>query len=228
MERLTERKEINKCPGILVKEGFANEGLQTWFNGYDDGYSAINKCAEYEDLEEQGKLIKLPCAVGDTVYVKMQSGGYAEAEVRDYSYFLSCGFCVVVTSDKFDKQHIPFSEFGKTIFTTRSEAGAKGELKMKRLTAYFDKQYVPEKLTGVSSDTGMINECSREESCVSDETLCRAVAMQNEFMRRYRERYRDESEFDIVILKIMMELQERRAADGGKSNAEEKEQPETE
>ena len=27
-----------------------------------------------------------------------------------------------VTSKKFDKQHIPFSEFGKTIFLTREEA----------------------------------------------------------------------------------------------------------
>lgn len=28
----------------------------------------FNKLGEYEDLEEQGKLIKPPCAVGDTVY----------------------------------------------------------------------------------------------------------------------------------------------------------------
>ncbi len=30
---------------------------------------AVDKLAEYEDLEEQGKLLKLPCVVGDTVYV---------------------------------------------------------------------------------------------------------------------------------------------------------------
>lgn len=30
--------------------------------------TAITKLAEYEDLEEQNRLIKLPCAVGDTVY----------------------------------------------------------------------------------------------------------------------------------------------------------------
>lgn len=28
-----------------------------------------NKLAEYEDLEEQGLLLRLPCKVGDTVYV---------------------------------------------------------------------------------------------------------------------------------------------------------------
>ncbi len=69
---------------------------------------------------------------------------------------------------------------------------------------------------------------SREESCVSDEILYGAVNTQVEFLRRCRERYDDEPEFDIVILKIMLELKERRAAEGRKSNAEEKEQPETE
>lgn len=29
----------------------------------------LKKLREYEDLKEQGKLLKLPCAVGDTVYV---------------------------------------------------------------------------------------------------------------------------------------------------------------
>lgn len=70
-------------------------------------------------FKDCNKFVELPCKVGDTVYVKMQFGGYAEAKVRDYSYLISCGFCVVVTSTKFDKQHIPFSEFGKTIFITQ-------------------------------------------------------------------------------------------------------------
>ena len=29
----------------------------------------VKKLANYEDLEEQEKLVKLPCKVGDTVYV---------------------------------------------------------------------------------------------------------------------------------------------------------------
>lgn len=66
-------------------------------------------------------LIRLPCKFGDTVYVKMQSGEYAEAEVKDFDYFLICGFCIVVTSDKFDKQSIPFSEVGKSVFLISPE-----------------------------------------------------------------------------------------------------------
>lgn len=60
MERLTERAEVDKYSGIWVKEDFANKGLRIFFNGNDEGYSAINKCADYEDLEEQGRLMEFP------------------------------------------------------------------------------------------------------------------------------------------------------------------------
>ena len=30
--------------------------------------NALDKLAHYEDLEEAGRLIELPCAVGDTIY----------------------------------------------------------------------------------------------------------------------------------------------------------------
>lgn len=78
--------------------------------------------AKTKNMEEQGKLLILPCKPGDTVYVKMQYGGYKKGEVRDFSHFISCGFCAVVTSDYFEKQHIPFTEFGKTIFLTEQKA----------------------------------------------------------------------------------------------------------
>lgn len=92
-----------------------------------DTLAVAKKLKEYEDLEEQGGFIKLPCKVGDTVYVKLASyceEKYTEAKVRDFTYFISCGFCVVVTSEHFDKQNIPFTEFGKTVFLTKSEAEA--------------------------------------------------------------------------------------------------------
>ena len=51
-------------------------GLAEVLNSYPKGYGliqvghAVDKLAEYEDLEEQNKLLKLPCAVGDTVYYR--------------------------------------------------------------------------------------------------------------------------------------------------------------
>ena len=75
MERLTERT----ADGILVKENYEKETLKTLYSCYgkkpnsyysncEEGYCAMEKLADYEDLEEQGRLIKLPCKVGDTVW----------------------------------------------------------------------------------------------------------------------------------------------------------------
>lgn len=122
MGRLTERAEIDKCPGIWVKEGFAREGTRTWFNGYDQGYSAINKCAGYEDLEDEGKLLKLPCVAGEVVY-----------RVRYDTFIETCsilGFaegktiCYRVYIDLDEEDVIELSDFGKTVFLTRKEAEA--------------------------------------------------------------------------------------------------------
>lgn len=63
----------------LTKKGglnFADENLSLvdeW------GYSHIYKrLAEYEDDEESGKIVRLPCKVGDTVYVIIKAeNGYA-------------------------------------------------------------------------------------------------------------------------------------------------------
>lgn len=95
MERLTER--IDNVPdgesGIWVKE--------------HDYVSAAEKLAEYEDLEEQGRLIKLPCKVGDTVYFIKNS----ETIVKRKADMIFIG--------------IFWEEFGKKWFPTREEAEAK-------------------------------------------------------------------------------------------------------
>lgn len=49
MERLTNSGTKEAKPDVTISE-------------------VLKKLAEYEDLEEQGKLLKLPCAVGDRIY----------------------------------------------------------------------------------------------------------------------------------------------------------------
>ena len=132
MERLTKYKF-----GNVVSEKQAKTGIHcsNFCNNCSRGTgdckhlkAMVEKLAAYEDAEEQGLLMKLPCKVGDTVYVKMASHcdiQYAEAEVRDFAHFTSCGFCAVVTSKHFDKQNIPFADFGKTAFLTQDEAEEK-------------------------------------------------------------------------------------------------------
>ena len=109
MERLTDSNKV--IPTLI-------DNSEYWRKVYF-------KLKEYEDLEELGRLVKLPCKIGDTVYIRLASyckTHYVEAEVKDFAHFISFGFCIVVTSKDFDKQNIPFSEFGKTVFLTKSEA----------------------------------------------------------------------------------------------------------
>lgn len=86
--------------------------------------NALEKLAEYEDLEEQGRLVKLPCKVGDTVW------NYSCFGLRDYK----------VTYMGFDKDGLLYfdcesgitysfrcylKDFKDKIFLTKSEAEAK-------------------------------------------------------------------------------------------------------
>ena len=61
MERLTRRS----ANGTGVYATPSGEPVK-WEN---NRHNVLQKLADYEDLEEQGRLIKLPCKVGDTVYV---------------------------------------------------------------------------------------------------------------------------------------------------------------
>lgn len=75
--------------------------------------AAIKKLSDYEDLEEQGKLLKLPCAVGDTVYT-IYSGFIEESNVEEVSTHRIW----------IDSMYFDYADIGKTVFLTRKEAEA--------------------------------------------------------------------------------------------------------
>lgn len=84
----------------------------------------IKRLAEYEDLEEQGLLLRLPCKVGDTVYSIANDGKIypvkATREVRIVNGVLhiiceSCRYSDLVSYD----------DVGKTVFLTQAEAEQK-------------------------------------------------------------------------------------------------------
>lgn len=75
MDRLTERTAV----GILVKENYEKKVLKTLYSCYgekpnshytncEEGYCAMEKLAAYEDLEEQGLLLRLLCGIGSDIY----------------------------------------------------------------------------------------------------------------------------------------------------------------
>ena len=100
---------------------------------------AINKCfnklGEYEDLEEQNKLLKLPCAVGDTVW-DIDFGRPCSYEVTGFSFgsmndddweeerILDQVVVYYTNSNGSITGTFAVSEIGKTVFLTRQEAEA--------------------------------------------------------------------------------------------------------
>jgi hypothetical protein len=117
MERLTERVYDGL---IIMKQDSGDEG----------NYKAADKLATYEDLEEQGLLVRLPCKVGDTVYVPTRNFvselriTLVSVDTNDmsmyFSWLLNSG--IYPNLDGFSGY-----ELGKTVFLTREEAEKKLE-----------------------------------------------------------------------------------------------------
>lgn len=70
----------------------------------------IKKLAAYEDAEEQGRLVILPCKVGDTVYVvkNVVSRGYPDPIITKQIF-----------EEKFRYEHLNFSQ---NVYLTYEEA----------------------------------------------------------------------------------------------------------
>ena len=99
--------------------------------GYDTAFGCgLFKCnnilskrlAVYTEAEEQGLLVRLPCKVGDTIYV-IFDGKIWDGEVYHISYSDYYG---KITATAWVKQGISaaFEHFGKTVFLTLEEAEA--------------------------------------------------------------------------------------------------------
>lgn len=92
---------------------------------------ALEKLADYEDLEEQGRLIKLSCNRGDKIYFIKSAFSMAhfpiEAKITSICG-VDCDNDVMYSSiteyNKIDRR-FKSSDIGKTVFLTKSEAEAK-------------------------------------------------------------------------------------------------------
>lgn len=73
--------------------------------------AVYRRLKDYEDLEEQGRLIKLPCKVGDTVYHVVQ-GRIVEVSNVDLFFLLLS---------------VVENRFNNSVFLAKSEAKAKLE-----------------------------------------------------------------------------------------------------
>ena len=123
MERLTERyvpnDEKKGIAGIKVFESEDKIPLVKVLSG-EYLYPAIKKLANYEDLEEQGLLVRLPCKVGDLVFI-IDEENICRRKIKSIK--------ILSTTIEFSTSNIIFykKSFGETVFLTHEEAEKKLE-----------------------------------------------------------------------------------------------------
>lgn len=118
MERLTIDEIIEHCNrnsknyernvplDVLQSQPLTNTTKLYWEHKQVSEY--LKELKQYRDLEEQGRLLKLPCKVGDDVY-----------------YILGIPNETPCTIDKCTFELSDINKIGKTLFLTKAEAESK-------------------------------------------------------------------------------------------------------
>jgi hypothetical protein len=136
MERLTGRTKYGEVYMTACDKSCPCADKTECNGDCDETWKVIEKLADYEDLEEQGLLVKLPCKVGDDVYIitapfniTMDEDDFGKekevykAKFVSYTYYANketqCRFEV---DNKFIGAYLRIKDFGKTVFFTKSEA----------------------------------------------------------------------------------------------------------
>ena len=139
MDRLTEKQssgyDLKAMNGEWCNKYCEQQRVQTCNDCVI--YQAIQKLAEYENLEEQGLLLRLPCKVGDIIYkpnpitlseivgIKIESIFITESEINISGRTIKMKYSFCCSP----------SDFGKTVFLTQEEA----EQKLKELKEMKNK-----------------------------------------------------------------------------------------
>nr|WP_305182106.1 hypothetical protein [uncultured Schaedlerella sp.] len=104
--------QVIKITGLGIRAEQADGGAD-FDVACQNAVKKLWKIKEYESLEEQNRLLKLPCAVGDTVYV---------LRLYNTAYMMNNEKVWEIVEDKFEIFY--FDSIGKTVFLTREEAEA--------------------------------------------------------------------------------------------------------
>lgn len=101
-ERLTAKDWENPMSLMWIKLGLIPMQNEVYRISLS---KALSKLAHYEDLEEQGRLIELPCKIGDTIYYILGIPNKTPCEIEETKFYLS-----------------DLNRIGKDLFLTREEA----------------------------------------------------------------------------------------------------------
>ena len=111
--------------------------IPTLFNNAEYWLQAYFKLKDYEDLEEKGLLLRLPCKVGDTVYCIYERYTKCSENEQEFDEY-SCQGCECLECDSHKELYVQsqkaysldwivsnLKRFCKTVFLTKAEAEQK-------------------------------------------------------------------------------------------------------
>jgi len=119
--RLTKKREDNGR--------YYLSGLSEVSNIYPKGYGriqvghAVDKLAEYEDLEEKNRLMELPCAVGDTAWIVFE-GEIFKCMVSKFDIVRNGIFPMLRINETLETISVSMKTLEKTWFLTKEVAEA--------------------------------------------------------------------------------------------------------
>lgn len=115
---MSERLTCIDSAGVISTAQYGSKRSERY--GTQD---CLEKLYRLENLEEQGRLIELPCKVGDIVY---RIFAYCDSESGAVCSVHTCP-CDYKNYEIFEKKFevSDFDKIGKTIFLNKSEAEAK-------------------------------------------------------------------------------------------------------
>ena len=125
MERLTEKQssgyDLKAMNGEWCNKYCEQQRVETCNECVI--YQAIQKLAEYENAEEQGLLLRLPCPIDTTVYNITWWDDVQEKVKVDGKTFYRTVHKHKVSKSTFSL--VDIYNFGKTVFLTKAEAKQK-------------------------------------------------------------------------------------------------------
>lgn len=97
----------------------SDKEIPTLVNNAEYWLKVYFKLKDYEDAEEQGLLLRLPCKVGDTIYIVFHNHTIGKSIVDSFK-MIANGWAV-----KTNDWSYLFTDFGETVFLTSEEAESK-------------------------------------------------------------------------------------------------------
>lgn len=194
LKKLANCKELEEVTGIPLKE-LAEIFSQHIPDACQHPEKAcvltdgdVDKWRKYQQLDKHGRLIKLPCKVGDTAYC-IENKEIWICIVENISMSKNNGTCIEISfpPEMPDISAIEYSpnEIGEVVFFTKPEA----EAKLEELGCCEDEKASDEERFYQCLNCLYIKDCNLDEKAEDKRGMCKKYLSAEMCVGRYREKY---------------------------------------